>query len=131
MNVEDVVAFYKAQRPSGEDAARAARTAKHLAIVWRDAMRTRSPGSFVPDLTRRERGQLRHLLNRCPDGSAGSVLRACVLDWDGFLEHVRRREGGRLPERPAVGSVLRYVASAVEFAGGKKEGKKRREWKRR
>jgi hypothetical protein len=61
-------------------------------------------------------GQFKNLLQRCPVGEAAAVVDYTVTHWDVFCSYAVGQEGAfKLPGMPHVGTLLRFVQSAVHL----------------
>jgi hypothetical protein len=86
-----------------------------LSAVWQEAYHTAFK-CFVPGLTLKERGQLKHFANACPAGSAAAVLRYAIGEWT-LMAHTAAADNGAfsLPTKPNVGFLLKHVGVAVNL----------------
>jgi hypothetical protein len=86
-----------------------------IATVWRNALIAKKAG-FVPALTHKEVGQLKHFEKTCPPGSAVAVLQHAVANWHSFTQEAKTKVGAfGLPEQPVIGFLVKNLGVAVNF----------------
>jgi hypothetical protein len=87
-----------------------------LSAIFRGAWNKVNPHSYLPEFDTKQMGQFKNLLHRCPVGEAAAVVEYSVRHWDAFCSYAIGREGAfKLPSMPDVGSLLRFVQSAVHL----------------
>jgi hypothetical protein len=88
-----------------------------LAEIWRSVIQEKYPGYHVPTFTKKELGQFKHFITRCPPGKAAEILEICVREWSYFTHHAKTNAGAYgLPANPALSFVIKYDEAAVNFA---------------
>lgn len=71
-------------------------------------------GGFVAAFTAKQRGQLKHFIKACPEGTAAAVLETCLRNWVWFTEAAESAAGIKSsPDKPDVGFLLKHVGTAV------------------
>lgn len=87
-----------------------------LGAVFRDAWHGANPDTYLPEFNAKQMGQFKSLLQRCPVGEAAAIVDHSVRQWDVFCSYAISTEGAfNLPTIPHVGSLLRFVQSAVNL----------------
>jgi hypothetical protein len=91
-------------------------TPSKLSAVFRDAWHDAHPDDYLPEFGAKQMGQFKSLLQRCPVGEAAAVVDHSVRQWGAFCSYAASREGAfNLPTVPNVGSLVRFVQSAVNL----------------
>lgn len=84
--------------------------------IWRDAVILSYPGTFVPNPTVTQHGQLKHFAAKCPPNAAEDVLQCVVRDWLEFAHTVAAEDkSAGKPAKPVIGYVLKHIGPAVNF----------------
>jgi hypothetical protein len=86
-----------------------------LEAMWKQTL-AGVQGGFVPGLTAKQRGQLKHFMQACPEGSAAAVLETVLSDWMSFTIEAEAAAGIKSsPDQPHVGFLLKHVGAAVNL----------------
>ena len=92
-----------------------------LEALWK-RLESERTGIPQPGFTGKEKGQLKHFVNRVGAGRARSVMEKVLQDWIPYCEHVRARAAIReAPTTPQLGFLLRFCREAATFAEPKPE----------
>lgn len=86
-----------------------------LETVWKGEV-SQLTGEYVPPLTQKARGQLKHVLKACPKGTASRTLTKVVRHWPKFVEAVKEATGqAKVPGKPNLDFLVKHVAVAINF----------------
>ncbi|ARO55879.1 hypothetical protein B2G69_18235 [Methylorubrum zatmanii] len=93
-----------------------------LGKVWRDALAEAYPKNLQPPLTKKELGQLKMLAEKLQPLDPATVIQDVVADWIAFT-YAAVSEGGafKLPKKPEVGVILKFLNVAANFKPPKPE----------
>ena len=86
-----------------------------LEAIWKQTL-AEVQGGFVAGFTAKERGQLKHFMQACPEGMAAAVLETVLSDWMSFTVEAEVAAGIKSsPDQPHVGFLLKHVGTAVNL----------------
>lgn len=111
------VAELLAQAPSKPAAAKPKGkvTTHDLDKAWRESV-SQAISGYVPPLTQKQIGMLKHFANACPPGTAEAVLRHVVDNWMDFAVKVQVAAGFKtVPTAPSIDFLLKHVGVGVNL----------------
>jgi hypothetical protein len=86
-----------------------------LESLWR-AVVIEVDGGFVAPFTLKQRGQLKQIAAKCPEGEARAVIEWALRHWLRFTATAKSdADAFKMPLRPEVGFLLRYVGVAASL----------------
>lgn len=95
-------------------------TVKQLEFVWKETFaEVYQPG--LVHLTKKQLGQLKHFLEKCPQGTAAKVMEWAIRNWVEFVKDVETKAGIKTtPSYPSIDFLLKHAWIAVDLAVSEK-----------
>jgi hypothetical protein len=112
-------AIMNASKPSPEAGKKLHKpdSVKGLELVWVKAVAD-ATGKFVPPLTMKDAGLLKHLRSKCPQNlSVAFLIRETVINWIAFVKQVEADAGIKTtPAEPRLDFLLKHAGVAINMA---------------
>jgi len=88
-----------------------------LELLWKEELSAATGGSFVANLTGKQKGQIGHFRKACPKGTAEKVMTWTIKNWVFFTKRVQVQQSVKfIPAHPTLDFLLQYVGTAVTLA---------------
>lgn len=95
-------------------------TVKQLEFVWKETFADVYEQSMV-HVTKKQLGQMKHFLAKCPEGTAAKVLEWSIRNWVEFVKDVETKAGIKsTPSHPSIDFLLKHAWIAVALATSSK-----------
>jgi DNA-binding MarR family transcriptional regulator len=89
---------------------------KALELTWTKAVAD-ATGKYVPPMTMKDAGLLKHFRTKCPPGKAEEVLRYAAENWIAFVKQVEADAGIKTtPAEPRLDFLLKHAGVAINMA---------------
>ena len=88
-----------------------------LELLWKEELSAATGGSFVANLTGKQKGQIGHFRKACPKEAAEKVMIWAIKNWVFFTKRVQVQQSVKfIPAHPTLDFLLQYVGTAVTLA---------------